>query len=280
MPAASVSGALTRCSQPRSRGLISPVISARSSASWSSPCRTDVVHAPEATGGTGRRGPRSRRTTDHGVYHRAVADAGRVQGRRTASALPGLRGADGPGAAGRPDPEARRRDARRQPPLGQGRRPRHGPRPPRRRRQHRAAARLVRGGRRRGRHAVAALDRQPQPARPTELEPLLEIIEEAVADRWPTSAAGGSTPSAPSTCCPPRPPRGSSRRPTTPATSTGCWSTSRSGTAAGARSPTPSGRCWPSTPPRAPASRSWPRSSTSSTSPTTSTPRASPTPTS
>ena len=72
----------------------------------------------------------------------------------------------------------------------------------------------------------------------------------------------------------------SSRPPTARATSTGCSSTSPSGTAAAGRSPTRSGRCWSSTPRRAPASRSWPRSSTSSTSPTTSTPRASPTPTS
>ena len=78
---------------------------------------------------------------------------------------------------------------------------------------------------------------------PAELAPLLEIIEERGRHRSPTSAAGGCTRSARSTCCRPRPPRSSRppRRP--PATSTGCWSTSPSGTAAGARSPTPSGRC-------------------------------------
>ena len=57
------------------------------------------------------------------------------------------------------------------------------------------------------------------------------------------SGAGGSTRSAPSTCCPRRPPRRSRRPRRRPATSTGCWSTSPSGTAGGARSPTPYAPC-------------------------------------
>ena len=57
---------------------------------------------------------------------------------------------------------------------------RHRPRSPRRRRQHRAAARLVRRGRHRGRHPVAALHRQPQPARRPSSSRCSTIIEDAV----------------------------------------------------------------------------------------------------
>ena len=39
MPAASVNGAVARCSQPRSLGLISAVTSATASCRWSSPAR-------------------------------------------------------------------------------------------------------------------------------------------------------------------------------------------------------------------------------------------------
>src|SRR5262249_12562626 len=51
------------------------------------------------------------------------------------------------------------------------------------------------------------------------------------------------------------------------------------GNGVGGRSPTRCGRCCTTTPPRGPASRNWPRSSTWSTSPTTCTRPASPTPT-
>ena len=76
-----------------------------------------------------------------------------------------------------------------------------------------------------------------------ELEALLAIIERRRRLARRRSAAGGSTRSAPSTCCPPRPPAGSRRPRRPPATSTACWSTSRSGTAVAARSRTPCARC-------------------------------------
>ena len=94
------------------------------------------------------------------------------------------------------------RDARRQPALGQGRRPRHRARPPGRRREHRAAARLVRRGRDRGGHAVAAVDRQPQPARAASWRRCSRSSARR-SPRSPTSSAGGSTRWARSTCCPP-----------------------------------------------------------------------------
>ncbi len=172
-------------------------------------------------------------------YHRR---RGGLEARRAAGALPGLRGPGAaPDAAGQPA-QARRRDARRQPSLGQGRRPRHRARPPGRRRQHRAAARLVRRGRHRGGHPVAALDRQPQPA-PSASWRRCWRSSRTPSTRWPTSAAGGCTRSVRSTCCRPSPPRSSRRPRRPPATSTGCWSTSRSATAAAARSPTPSAPC-------------------------------------
>ena len=61
------------------------------------------------------------------------------------------------------DPAPRRRDHRRQPPLGQGVRRAGVDRSPARRRQDRRVPLLVRGDRRRGRHAVAAVHRQPLP---------------------------------------------------------------------------------------------------------------------
>ena len=181
---------------------------------------------------------------------------------------------------GRPHPAARRPHARRQPPLGQGRRPRHGGWLPGRRRQHLPAARLVRGGGRQGRDAVAALQRQPH-------QPSARADGRTAADhRGRGRVARRHGPLAHPPGGGPRPAPGQhraeaqGRRRTPPATSTGSWSTSPSGTAGGARSRTPYGRCSRSTPRAAPRWRSWPTSSTSSTSPTTSTPRASPTPTS
>ena len=129
------------------------------------------------------------------------------------SALPGLRGAHGQGAARRPASQARRRDARRQPAVGQGGRSRHRPRPPRRRREHRAAARLVRGGRRRGRHAVAALHRQPQP-QPPRSSSRCSRSSRRRCSRSRSSGAGGCTRWGRSTSCRRRRPRPSSRRPT------------------------------------------------------------------
>ena len=121
--------------------------------------------------------------------------------------------------------------------------------PPGRRRQDPNLLSLVRGGRRRGGHPVAAVDRQPEPPR-----------ERAAArccgsSRRPSTAsprrtAGGSTRSAPSTCCRRAPRPRLKAAEDRPATSTGCWSTSRSGTAAAGRSPTRCARCCTSTPTR------------------------------
>ena len=147
-------------------------------------------------------------------------------------------------------PAARRRDARRQPALGPGRRRRHRARPPAGADNIAAAARLVRGGRRRGRHAVAALDRQPQPARrrararccrssrrPSTTSPpsgrwrlhpvgALDLLPAATAERLKDAADAT---------------RGRRRA---------CSSTSPSATAAAARSPTPCARCSRSRPRR------------------------------
>ena len=174
-------------------------------------------------------------------YHRA---RGGLEAWPSAGALPGVRGPDAaPAARGQPA-QARRRDARRQPALGQGRSARdtaHG---------HRAGAANIepllgwcdevgievvtlwllstdnlnrpaaRARRRCSRSSRSAVDVARRPA--------------------PLAAAPGrrARPAARR-----RPPRSSRppRRP--PATSTGCWSTSRSGTAAAARSPTPSAPC-------------------------------------
>ncbi len=92
-----------------------------------------------------------------------------------------------------------------------------------------------------------------------ELTGLLDVIGSAVESLAATSSAGGSTRWAPSTSCRPRRRSGSRPPPTPPVTSTGCWSTSPSGTAGAARSPTPSARCSPSRPPRAAPSSSSPQ---------------------
>src|SRR6476620_11565618 len=82
-----------------------------------------------------------------------------------------------------------------------------------------------------------------------ELQPLLQIIEEAV-DSLADQRRWRLHPVAPSTCSRPRPPSASRRPRRPPGTSTGSSSTSRSGTAAAARSPTPCGRCCTSRPAR------------------------------
>ena len=121
------------------------------------------------------------------------------------------------------------------------------PRLPRRRGQHRAAAGVERGGRRRGGHAVAALHRQPQP-------PARAARGSAGRDRRRGRAARRAGPLAdpPGRRARPaagRPGRTGSRRPRSrPATSTGSWSTSPWRTAAAARSRTPYARCSRSTP--------------------------------
>ena len=115
-----------------------------------------------------------------------------------------------------------------------------------RRRQGRGAPRLVRGGRRRGRHAVAAVDRQPQPA---------GVRADAAARdhrgpgrrhrrRRPLAGAPGrrAGPAARRHRA-----RAQGRRRPAPPTSRACTSTSPSATAAGARSPTRSARCCRST---------------------------------
>ena len=204
---------------------------------------------------------------------------GGLEARTAPGALSGLRGQTRPPPPERTDPQARRRDARRQPAVGQGRRDRHRAGPSGRCRQHRAAARLVRGDRRRGGHAVAALHRQPEPpgqgARAAARHHRRRRRDPRRAAALAAAPGGRARPAAGR-----RWPSGSRPPPSPPATSTGCWSTSPSGTAAAARSRTPYVPCCTSTPARAPPSRSWPGSSTSTTSPSTSTPRASPTPTS
>ena len=77
---------------------------------------------------------------------------------------------------------------------------------PRRCRQHRAAARLVRGGRRRGRHPVAALHRQPEP--PARAARAGCSTDHRRRRRRARRAAPLADPSrsAPSTCCPRRSP--------------------------------------------------------------------------
>ena len=139
-------------------------------------------------------------------------------------------------------PQARRRDARRQPAVGQGRRGRHRPGSSRRCRQHRADARLVRGDRRRGGHPVAALHRQPEPS--------VARARAAARDHQRRRRdAGRAAPLAAAPGGRARPAARQDRRaaqgrpPSRPRTSTACWSTSPSGTAGAGRSPTPYARC-------------------------------------
>ena len=147
------------------------------------------------------------------------------------------------------------------------------------RRQDRGLPRLVRRGRRRGRHAVAALDRQPRPA--------AAGARAAAGDhrgdrqrRSPRPDAGGS---------PGRRARPAARRSTAEALKEAADATERRRRAARQRRrrlrrPARDRRRGPLAAARArrrgaPRSTSSPRSSTSSTSPSTSTPAASPTPT-
>ena len=62
---------------------------------------------------------------------------------------------------------------------------------------------LVRRGRRRGGHPVAAVDRQPQPPREGAAAAAGDH-RDAPSTRSPRRTAGASTPSGPSTCCPSR----------------------------------------------------------------------------
>ena len=134
--------------------------------------------------------------------------------------------------------------------------------------------------RRRGRHAVAALHRQPQPSRRRARAAARRSSRTAVDDARRRSGAGGSTRWARSTCCPPRPPSSSRRPRRRPATSTGMLVNVAVGYG-GRREIADAVRSLLQRARRAghARSRSSPRSSTSSTSPSTSTPRASPTPT-
>ena len=149
----------------------------------------------------------------------------------------------------RPAPQARRRDARRQPPLGQGRRratPRTatGPAPPT---SSRCSAGARRSASRWSRCGCSPPTTSTGPAE--ELEPLLGDHRATPSRRLADAAALAAAPGGrPRPAARRRPPSGSRRPRRPPATSTGCWSTSPSGTAAGARSPTPSARCSRSTP--------------------------------
>ncbi len=220
IPAARVSGAVTACSQPRSLGLTSDegvahvVADARRprrpAAATTVRCRSmdhaTVATAPQpAAAGPSKVGP-PWRTGSNAV---------------TAGALPGLRSASGAPSAGRPAAQARRRDARRQPPLGPRRRratPPHG---------HRAGAANIspllewcEEARGRGGHAVAALDRQPQPARRRAAAAAGDHRGGGRRPRRPAPLAA-ATRSVPSTCSRPTPRAGSRRPPTRPARSTG-----------------------------------------------------------
>ena len=187
MPAASVSGEVTACSQPRSlrldllhdggevlaevvRGVggVGRRVVPRRGGSVCVPSvqrygRRDRVPQPASAriGGPGRRdsgirGGRRRYPEPVGTFKDAVK---RVLYPAYEARL--VRQLEAPGRL----PQARRGDARRQPALGARGRRRHRRRAPRRRGQHLAVPRLVRRARHRGGHAVAALDRQPQPAR-------------------------------------------------------------------------------------------------------------------
>ena len=239
----------------------------------------DVVHVARALREPAGAAWTGTRRTVTGSTIEAVATLRRVQGRRTARALPRLRGADGAGAAGRPDPEARRRDARRQPALGA--RPSAttpptatAPAPPTSSRcstgARRSASRSSRCGCSRPTTSTAAPTsstrcsrssrrRSPRLAeqRRWRLHPVGALDLLPAAHRRAAQAGGRRHPRRRRAA---GQHRGRLRRPARDRR----------------RRPLPAR---PSTPPRAPASRSSPRSSTSSTSPTTSTPRASPTPT-
>ena len=204
MPPTRATGNIPRCSQPRSRGLTAATRSA-----------TAVL----PIGSRGRVVPCGQCTYAHRRLRRAGSLTRRLAQRHTPSGRQRTRGNVGTGGHARAArstaddarttrrpvgwrrswstahtsaecsrispgvaPAARRRHARRQPAVGPRARRRHGARPPGRRRQDRGPARVVRGGRRRVRHPVAALDRQPAPRRGGELGPLLKIIETAVAD--------------------------------------------------------------------------------------------------
>ena len=171
MPAARASGTVPRCSQPRSLGLTSASVSASDSARWST-CRADrpgsrrrapVAHGPNVPAAVDDR-PRS--DDNHPIGHVALSTIGPW---RTGSAACGgcstrrTRRGWSAGCLGQlPKHVGVMLDGNRRWAKAVG--ARHRPRPPGRRRQHRAAARLVRRGRHRGGHALAALDRQPQPA--------------------------------------------------------------------------------------------------------------------
>ena len=113
---------------------------------------------------------------------------------------------------------------------------------PGRRRQHRQLPRLVRGRRRRGRHPLAAVDRQPQPPRRRARPPADDHRDRRHRPRRDPSVApqpGGRA--GPAARRHRAPAQGERRRHR--ATSTACSSTSPSATAAAGRSPTRCARC-------------------------------------
>ena len=255
MPAASASGAVPRCSQPRSLGLtsarVSPTLSLRPPGSrpprWRARAAgscTELSRGLAHARDVWRVEQVTRCRDGPGGYHRC---GGRLEARRCGgcSTRPTRRGCCAACRTTCPSTSGVMLDGNRRWAKAVG--ARHRPRPPRRRRQHRAAARLVRRGRHRGGHPVAALHRQPQPARGR--------ARAAAGDhrgrrRLPRRAAAlAAAPGGRARPAARRPPPSGSRRPRRPpATSTGCWSTSPSATAGAARSPTRSARCCTSTP--------------------------------
>ena len=238
-----------------------------------------VVHGEDGTAGRRRRHAGSPRMLPDG-YHRVGGRDPGAQGASAPAALPGLRGADGQGAPQGPHPPAHRRDARRQPALGQGRRAATpptatAPAPP-------TSSRCSSWCEEVGVEVVTlwllSTDNLNRP--PEQLEGLLDDHRRRGRRAGRASAAGGSTRSARSTCCPPRSPTRLKEAEEATRDVDGLLVN----VAVGVRRPPRDRRRRALAAPgarraRAPASRSWPRSSTSSTSPSTSTPRASPTPT-
>ena len=283
IPAASVRGAVARWSQPRSFGLTFSSLSATSATeSWrlSMPART----ASETGWLMSRRYPAHLRFRTGCAEHHPNGSLPSSTWRTGSVAFEG---------SSIPVYEARvlrrmpldqvpkhvGRDARRQPALGQGRRAGHRRGLPGRRRQHPSAARLVRGGRRRGGHPVAAVERQPhQPPAGPARGPARDHRRSRRLARRRGPLAGP-----PRRCA--RPPARGDRR----AAQGRRGGHPRRRRAARqrrrrVRRPPRDRRRRPLAAPRArrrghAASRSSPTSSTSSTSRSTSTPRASPTPT-
>ena len=185
-------------------------------------------------------------------YHRCGRDPGAARSEYAGCSTPPTR-RGWSGAARGAHPAAHRGHARRQPALGQGRRRRHratatARAPPT---SSRCSA-VVRGGRRRGRHPVAALDRQPQPPARASSSRCSTVIGDAVdalaaQHRWRIHPVGALDllPAALADAA-------QGGRGGHPRRRRAAGQHRRRRTAAAARSPTPSARCSRSTPSAAP----------------------------